>query len=99
MGHQNRSRSLSPPSSPSPDSIPSGKAPGVLRTKVASKRLPRFRGQTRVRSSFSFRQLGRPLQDGERQILTVLAREYVSTLLVLSTPPITPEIGGKSGDL
>lgn len=98
MGHQNRSRSLSHSSPPSADRIPSGKAPDG-RTNVASKRLPRFGAQIRPHTSFSFRQLGRSLREGERQLLTVLAQEYLSSILVLSTPPITPEIGGKSGDV
>ena len=32
---------------------------------------------------FRFRQLGRPLREGERQLLTVLAGECVSSILLL----------------
>ena len=115
MGNQRRSRkSLSPSSSPSPDRIPSGEAPdGVPRTsKVASRRLSGSRTQSPYASPFLFRQLGRPLREGERQLLTVLAGECVSSILMLrieadkkgepakTIPPtrITAK-GGGSGDL
>lgn len=114
MGNQTRSKSLSPSSSPSPDCIPSGETPDrVPRTsKVASRRLSGSRTQRPYASPFPFRQLGRPLREGERQLLTVLAGECVSSILLLrieadkkdeaakTIPPprITPK-GGGNGDL
>lgn len=114
MGNQTRSKSLSPSSSPSPDCIPSGEAPdGVPRTsKVVSRRLSESRTQRPYTSPFPFPQLGRPLREGERQLLTVLAEEYVSSMLLLRTeadkmeeaaktipsPRITRK-GGGNGDL
>ncbi len=115
MGNQTRSKSLSASSSPSPDCIPSGEAPsGVPRTsKVALRRLSGSRTQRPYAAPFPFRQLGRPLREGERQLLTVLACECVSAILLLrieadkkkgsaeTAPPprITPKGGGENGDL
>jgi hypothetical protein len=109
VGNQRRSKSLSPSLSASPDRIPSGEAPGSVPRKTASKRLSESR--TQIPSPFPFRQLGRPLWEGERQLLTVLAGEYVSSLLLLSTetdkeepiktipPPRITRKGGKNGHL
>lgn len=84
MGNQTRSKSLSPDSSPSLDRIPSGEVPaGVPRIgKVTSRRLSGSRTPRPYASPFPLRQLGRPLREGERQLLTVLARECVSSIVL-----------------
>lgn len=114
MGNQTRSKAPSPSSSPSPDRIPSGEAPaGVPHTrKGTSRRLSGSRTQRPYASPFPFRQLGRPLREGERQLLTVLAGEYVSSILLLRIeadkkeeaaktipPPHITRKGGGNGDL
>ena len=85
MGNQTRSKSLSPDSSTSPDSVPSGAVPDSVphTSKVASRRLSGSRTQRRYASPFPLRQLGRPLREGERQLLTVLAGQCVSSILLL----------------
>jgi hypothetical protein len=85
VGNQTRSKSLSPDSSPSPDCIPSGEVPdGVPHTsKVASRRLSGSRTQRPYASPFPLRQLGRPLREGELQLLTVLAGECASSIILL----------------
>lgn len=105
MGNQRRAKkSLSPSSCLSPDEIHSGVAPECLsltgtRTKPYASPLP-------------FRQLGRPLREGERQLLTMLAGECVSSMLLFCIeadkkeepaktipPPSITRKGGESGDL
>lgn len=108
MGNQSRSKSLPSSSSKSPNCIPSGEAPddAPRTSKVASKRLTGSSTQT------PFRKLGRPLWEGERQILTVLASECVSAILLScieadkkeelakTTPPcITRKGEGGNGNL
>jgi hypothetical protein len=85
--NQRRSNSLSPSPSASPDRIPAGEAPdGVRHTKTAESRRPsRPRTSKPYSSPFPFRQLGRPLREGERQLLTVLAEECVDSILPFST--------------
>ncbi len=81
-------------------------------SKVASRRRSGSGTQSPSASPFPFRQLGRPLREGERQLLTVLAGEGVSSILPLRReadkkeepaktiplPRITPT-GGRNGDL
>ena len=83
MGNQTRSKSLFP-SSTSPDRI--GEDPGgvLSSSTAASKRLNGSRTQIPYASPFPFRKLGRPLREGERQLLTVLAGEYVSLFFCLA---------------
>ena len=84
MGNQRRSKSLSPSSSASPDRIPSAEAPGGVpcTSTAASRRLSGSRTQRPDASPCPFRQLERPLREGEWQLLTVLAAEYVSSILL-----------------
>ncbi len=115
MGNQRRSKkSLSLSSSPSPDRIHSGVASECvsLTSKVASRRLSGSRTQNPYASPFPFRQLGRPLREGERQLLTVLAGECVASILMLRIeadkkeepaktipPPSITRKGGGNGNL
>ena len=84
MGNQRRSKSLSS-SSTSPDRIPEVPGGVLSSSTVASKRLTGSPTRRPYSSPFPFRKLGRPLREGERQLLTVLAGEYVSSLLQLNT--------------
>lgn len=112
MGNQRRSKSLSRSSSPSPDRIPSWTVPEGVPRNVVSRRLSGSRTQRTHTSPVPFPQLGRPLRDGERQLLTVLADEYVRSLLLLHTeadqkeepvkttpPPRITRKGEEHGDL
>jgi hypothetical protein len=105
VGNQRRSKkSLSPSSSLSPDRIHSG---------VASECVSLTGTRTRPYSSpFPFRQLGRPLREGERQLLTVLAGECVGSILMLRIeadkkeepaktipPPSITRKGGGNGNM
>ena len=115
MGNQIHSKSLSPDFPPSPDRIPSEEAPdGMPHTStVASRRLSGSRTQGPSASPFPLRQLGRPLREGERQLLTLLAVECVSADLLLrieadkqneaakTIPPITRirKGGRKNGEM
>lgn len=108
MGNQPRSNSRSfSSSSPdtAPDRISSGGAPAGVPRDVASRRLSGSRTLRPDASSYSFRQLGRPLREGERQLLTLLAAECVDSILKLGmeasqmTPsPIEPN-EGEDGNL
>jgi len=84
VDNQRRSRkSLSV--SPSPHRIPLGKAPDSLPcpSTVASRRQSESGTQNPSAPPVPLRQLGRPLREGERQLLTVLADECVREMLLL----------------